>query len=92
MMISLDSKEWQKISNPIFNKADKFCQKCGGSDDVWSWYVAEEVAKKICDKKLSIDKNCVSQIYEWKNLGVAEYNDDVWSAFKDYIKKENDNE
>jgi len=88
-MIIYNSKEWENIHSPIFKKADKFCKSNYGevNDDVWYWYVAEETAKKICNKKLIVDKKCIAQVFEWKDLGVCDYDYNVWSDFKNYIKE-----
>ena len=44
-MINYDTKEWENVYSPIFKKADGFCKTINAYDDVWYWYVAEEVAK-----------------------------------------------
>lgn len=85
-MIGYNSKEWEKIHSPIFKKADKFCKSINASEDVWYWYVAEETAKKIYDKKLIVDKKCIAQIFEWKDLGICDYDYDVWSDFDNHFK------
>ena len=86
-MISNDSKAWEKIYNPIVKEAEKFCKHINAYDDVFYWYVAEEVAKKILDKNLTIDKECAEQVFEWRDLGVSEYDDDVWEDFEKHVKE-----
>jgi len=87
-MISYNSKAWEDTYNPIFKKADKFCKSINAYDDVWFWYVAEETAKKICNKKLIIDKKCIAQVFEWRDLGVCDYDYDVWKDFENHVKED----
>ena len=84
-IISYNSKELEDTFKPIFNKASKFCNSTNAYDDVWYWYVAEEVAKKILDKNLTIDKKCAEQVFEWKDLGVCDYDYNVWLSFEKHI-------
>ena len=86
-MISNNSKAWEDIYNPIFKKADKFCKSINAFEDVWYWYVAEETANKICNEKLIVDKKCIAKVFEWKDLGICDYDYDVWSDFENYIEE-----
>ena len=87
VMIAYNSKEWKKIHNPIFKKADKFCKSINAYDDVWFWYVAEETAKKIFNKQLIIDRKCIAEVFKWRDLGVCDYDHNIWSDFANHIKE-----
>ena len=86
-MINYDTKECETVYSPIFKKAYGFCKTINAYDDVWYWYVAEEVAKKIINKNLIIDDKCIANIFEWKDLGMSDYDYILWSGFKKHIEK-----
>lgn len=87
MSIVYNSQAWEKIHNPIFKKADKYCKSINAFEDVWYWYVAEETAKIICKNKIKVDKQCVKQINEWRDLGVCDLDCQVWQDFENHVKE-----
>ena len=88
-MISINSKEWEEIIYSLGDEADQFIKdyKAIPNDVIWNWYVAEEVAKKICEEKLIIDEDCVAEILRMRKAGDEKNElEEVWSDFEKYIK------
>jgi|TARA_R110002050_G_scaffold251166_1_gene389315 hypothetical protein len=89
-MINYQSKEWNNLCSPIFKSNDKWCEANNYYDDVWNWSVADDLAKKIIENNLVIDKDCIEFIFEKFDTGVQDLTGGYYDKFKNYLKENED--